>query len=71
MEKTKTISRAGEIFLVDKNSSFNSPLKEKNLSHQLVWEKVGAELFPASRKSVLRVKRAQLMLHTGVAQRIK
>lgn len=39
-----------EIFLVDKNSSFNNPLKEKTLSHQRVWEKVGAELLPSSRR---------------------
>lgn len=39
-----------EVFLVDKNSSFNNPLKEKNLSHQHVWLKVGAELPPFSRR---------------------
>lgn len=43
------LTQSYELFLKDKNSSFNNPLKEKTLSHQHVWEKVGAELPPSIR----------------------
>lgn len=43
------LTQSCELFLEDKNSSFNNPLKKKTLSHQHVWEKTGAELPPSIR----------------------